>query len=100
MKRFDFMTTTESGVSVVARKQRHGRRAARRDEEVCRDLISQAFDREREHARVPRWPPEYESVFAHFFRCVCCGRVRGEELRREPRSEVCVYCVAEAGVGN
>lgn len=61
------------------------------------DLIARAFAREREHTRVLPWPPEYELVFAHCFNCVCCGKTRGEELRREPTSEVCIHCVAAAG---
>jgi hypothetical protein len=64
-----------------------------------RDLIERAFDREWEHSRVRR-PPEYDAAVHHLFRCVCCGRVRGDEKRREPDSEVCVHCVAEAGVLN
>jgi hypothetical protein len=69
-------------------------------EDNFRDRIARSLEREREHAQVPRWPPEYDSVFAHFFWCVCCGRTRGEELRREPASEVCVHCVAAAGFWN
>lgn len=64
------------------------------------DAITRAFEREREHARIPRWPPEYDTVWAHVFRCDCCGRVRREEDRREPRSEICVYCVLAAELPN
>ncbi len=62
------------------------------------DRIARAFEREREHRRV--LVPECDSAFAHVFWCVCCGRLRGEEERREPRSEVCVRCVREAGFWN
>jgi hypothetical protein len=62
-----------------------------------RDLIALAFAREREARRWLRWPLEYDSVYAHVFKCVCCGKTRPEEHRREPRSEVCVHCVREAG---
>ena len=63
------------------------------------DLIMRAFAREREARRVVR-PMEYETVLAHVFRCACCGKIRPEEERREPRSEVCLSCVREAGFLN
>ena len=60
-------------------------------------MIGKAFSREREHRRV-LWPPtEFHSARARVFRCVCCGRPRREEERREPESEVCVRCVRAAG---
>jgi hypothetical protein len=65
-----------------------------------RDWIGESFAREREARRIVRWPPEYESVFAHVFKCVCCGRTRPEEERREPHSDVCLSCVRAAGFGN
>ena len=61
-----------------------------------RDLLRAALDREREHRRIRR-PPETDTSWAHVFRCVCCNRLRREEYRREPDSEVCVLCVAAAG---
>ena len=70
----------------------------RKAEEPLKDPIARAFKREREHARVG--PPESETVWAHAFRCVCCGRIRGGRERREPRSQVCMRCVAEAGFWN
>jgi hypothetical protein len=39
-------------------------------------------------------------VWEHVFRCVCCGRLRGDQERREPRSLVCIRCVREAGFWN
>ena len=62
------------------------------------DRIARAIEREREHARVG--VPEREAVWARAFRCVCCGRLRGDQERREPRSEVCMRCVHEAGYLN
>lgn len=44
--------------------------------------------------------PERDAVWARAFRCVCCGRLRGDQERREPASEVCVRCVHEAGYLN
>jgi hypothetical protein len=61
------------------------------------DLIGTAVAREREHRRVPALPLEFEWVYRRTFKCVCCGRLRPEEARREPRSCVCSYCVGEAG---
>ncbi len=63
-----------------------------------KDRIARAFEREREYRRV--LTPECDSVLAHVFQCVCCGRVRGEEERREPRSCLCMRCVREAGFWN
>lgn len=92
-RRFDLMETTE-------RQLRKGRRrpVKRKAEEPLRDPIARAFEREREHARVA--VPEREAVWAHAFRCVCCGRMRGEQERREERSLVCIRCVREAGYWN
>ena len=87
------MRTTEQ-------QRRKGRRRPVRRKAVgtFQDRIAQAYDREREHARVG--PPESETVWAQAFRCVCCGKLRGGRDRREPRSEVCAWCVAEAGFWN
>ncbi len=63
-----------------------------------RDRIARAFAREVDHARVST--PECDTVMDHVFRCVCCGRLRGEEERREPRSGLCIRCVREAGFWN
>jgi hypothetical protein len=65
-----------------------------------RDPIALAFAREREARRYLPWPMEQDSVHWHVFRCVCCGKVRSDEERREPESEVCVRCVGEAGFVN
>ncbi len=78
------------------RMNTHGNQPAAKPGE-SEDRIAQAFRREREHARIPRWPPELDTVWAHVFRCECCGRLRHEEERREPRSEICIRCVRDAG---
>lgn len=67
-------------------------------DEGYKDPLTRAVAREREHARVG--VPEREAVWARAFRCVCCGRLRGDQERREPRSEVCMRCVHEAGYWN
>lgn len=67
-------------------------------DEGYQDRIAKAVEREREHRRVSA--PERDSVAGHLFRCVCCGRVRSEEERREPKSELCMRCVREAGFWN
>ena len=87
-------------METTKRQRRTGRRrpVRRKAEEPLKDPIARAFEREREHARVG--PPESETVWAHAFRCVCCGKLRGGRDRREPRSEVCAWCVAEAGFWN
>ena len=64
------------------------------------DRLQVAFERERDHRRQPRWPLEMEAAWLHSFRCVCCNRLRPEEHRREQASEVCVFCVREAGMEN
>jgi len=61
------------------------------------DLLQRAVERERNHKLPLRWALEQDSVWDHVFACVCCERVRGEEERREPRSEVCIRCVRAAG---
>ncbi|HWV98532.1 MAG TPA: hypothetical protein VNZ64_02450 [Candidatus Acidoferrum sp.] len=65
-----------------------------------RDPIALAFAREREARRILKWPLEYDSVYAHVFKCVCCEKIRPEEERREPGSEVCLCCVRAAGFVN
>ena len=67
---------------------------------VAVDFLGRAVTREREHVQQPWMPLEVDSVWMHVFRCVCCGRKRRIEERREPRSEVCVRCVREAGYEN
>lgn len=69
------------------------------DTEGYQDRITRAFRRERGDG-MPRLKPECETVWAHVFRCVCCGRLRDERERREPASEVCIRCVREAGFDN
>jgi hypothetical protein len=83
---------TNTGNRKVRRARRFKHKAR-----VGSDCISRAFARERENRRFLRWPMECETVLAHVFRCVCCGRLRSEEERREPQSEVCVSCVRDAG---
>jgi hypothetical protein len=63
-----------------------------------RDRIARAVAREREQVRAAM--PECETALDHVFRCVLCGRVRGDEERREPGSEVCLRCVEDAGFWN
>jgi hypothetical protein len=61
------------------------------------DRLERAFERERWHRRVQPLPVSFDTVQAHVFVCVCCGRRRRDEDRREPDSEVCVQCVQAAG---
>jgi hypothetical protein len=61
------------------------------------DPIGRAVARESEHKRIVPLPLEFDCVLAHVFKCVCCGRTRREEDRREPASEVCAGCVRFAG---
>ena len=64
------------------------------------DEIEKAFAREREARRWVMPALEQYSAFAHVFKCVCCGRTRPDEQRREPESEVCLKCVQMAGFDN
>ncbi len=64
------------------------------------DRMALAIRREREHRRAPVPVPECDSAWVHTFECVCCGKVRGEQRRREPGSDVCVFCEREAGIFN
>jgi hypothetical protein len=64
------------------------------------DAIGRAFKREREAGFWPVWQPEALLTIPGAFRCVCCGRSRRGDQRREPQSEVCVICVVEAGFRN
>lgn len=79
-----------------SRRRRQRRIWARFAPAPWRDRIAAAFAREREARRCVA-PLEYESALAHVFECACCGRIRREEERREPDSEVCVRCVRAAG---
>lgn len=63
------------------------------------DVLVLAFERERRHWQLVPWPMEMDAVMAHVFCCVCCGRMRSEEERREPRSLVCMRCERAAGFG-
>lgn len=67
--------------------------------EMFSDPITRAIARNGELRRVV-FPMECESAEADVFRCVCCGKVRGDAQRREHWSEVCVKCVEEAGFFN
>jgi hypothetical protein len=64
------------------------------------DPLARAVARERESVRVPPWPLEEDCVIDHVFRCVCCGRLRGDQERRESASLICIRCVREAGIFN
>jgi hypothetical protein len=64
------------------------------------DVIGRAFAREREAKFWPVWQPEFVRLPPGAFRCVCCGRTRRADQRREPQSEVCVHCVRDAGFWN
>jgi hypothetical protein len=64
---------------------------------VQSDAIARAFKREREARRWLVWQPEFIVMRPAEFKCVCCGRNRKAEERREPESEVCVRCVRVAG---
>jgi hypothetical protein len=64
---------------------------------IIPDCLARAFERERWHRRVLYLPVSFDTARAHVFECVCCGRCRREEDRREPDSEVCIQCVNEAG---
>jgi hypothetical protein len=68
-------------------------------DEPFRDPITRAWAREREARRWVRHLEE-ECWLEHLFQCVCCGKLRPDEKRREPESEVCLHCVAEAGLWN
>ena len=97
------MSATDERVSPAASKRRCRKKGPRwpavpREDTGYLDRIARAVEREREHARVG--VPERDAVWAHAFRCVCCGKLRGEQERREPRSEVCMRCVHEAGYLN
>jgi hypothetical protein len=64
------------------------------------DRIGRAFARERDARFWPVWQPEFIKLPPGAFKCVCCGRSRKAEERREPESEVCVQCVRAAGFEN
>ena len=113
-KQFNFMKTnetefvvTDAGLRLRAPKRQKRCRGmggamppVPLDPEGYQDRIAQALGREQEHRRVPFLVPECDTVWAHVFRCVCCGRLRGEQERREPESEVCIRCVRDAGFRN
>src|SRR5512133_1431696 len=101
MRQFDFMRTTETTfldrkkTGLVPARDYWGKRRRRRsrpalwvpaDAGTYQDRIAQAVAREREHRRLVM--PERGTVLDHVFQCVCCGRIRGDEERREPASEV------------
>ena len=122
MKRFDCMKTTENTRSSTEEKREWKRRheaaladlrRLKAEERAGRvavmwcpagdsylDRMASAIQRERDHRRVPVPVPECESAWVHTFECVCCGKVREEKRRREPDSEVCVFCEREAGIFN
>jgi hypothetical protein len=64
------------------------------------DLIAAAFHRELEARFWPVWQPDFIRLPPGAFKCVCCGRNRKAEERREPESEVCMRCVRAAGFEN
>src|SRR5689334_4228703 len=105
MKRFDFMKTINAGVLAAGGSQAWRKmntevfRSSRRQRSSKQpvkwwvgrgylDRLARAVEREREHRRVGTL--ECDSVAEHVFRCVCCGKVRGDQERREPESEVCI----------
>jgi hypothetical protein len=47
--------------------------------------------------RVEVPPLENDTVHWHVFKCELCGRVRNEDDRREPDSEICRFCEEDAG---
>jgi hypothetical protein len=80
-----------------------GRRGGRRPtllvvNEVFSDPITRAIARNRDLRQAG--VPERDSVFDHVFRCVCCGKVRSDEERQGPRSQLCLRCVQDAGFFN
>ena len=60
-----------------------------------RDLLARAIERERDSKR--QVTMEQFTSFGHAFKCELCGKWRPDELRREPRSEICLSCVEDAG---
>ena len=60
------------------------------------EFLFKALKRDRELQR-PAWPMELHSSYDHVFRCELCNRLRRDEQRREPDSEICIKCVEEAG---
>ena len=66
--------------------------------EMFSDPITRAITRNREVVQAE--VPERDTVWDHVFRCVCCGKLRGDEERQGPRSEVCLRCVQDAGFWN
>jgi hypothetical protein len=43
------------------------------------------------------FPASFHCSRERVFRCELCNRLRPEEQRREPESEICIKCVEEAG---
>jgi len=91
-------------VAAKERKDRKGRRRAEyrlstAGDEPFGDPITRAWAREREARRWLSWPEDHNRL-GRVFQCVCCGRVRSEEERREPRTCLCIRCVREAGFWN
>ncbi len=76
-------------------RERRGKDGMKRDLLVT-DRIGRAFAREREARFWPVWQPTFSVVHSAVFKCVCCGRQRRAEERRESESEVCVHCVRAA----
>jgi len=64
------------------------------------DTIGKAFAREREARFWPVWQTGVVVMHAAIFKCVCCGKQRRSDERREPKSEVCIRCVRAAGYLN
>jgi hypothetical protein len=91
--------------SSAAKERKEGKRRRRKaaspeaNEEGFSDPITRALKRNREATRYVRFP-EGECWLDRVFQCVCCGKWRPNNNRREPRSEVCLHCVAEAGFWN
>jgi hypothetical protein len=82
------------------RRQRRGSLTLSYQPSTIKDLIHAAWARECEAGRLA-WPPmEETNAERGVFRCVCCGKTRGDEQRREPDSEVCRSCERAAGFLN
>jgi hypothetical protein len=94
------------GQGSFAAKEHKDRKRRRRkagslepDLEAFSDPITRALARNREATSCVGFL-EGDWWADHVFECVCCGRLRGEQERREPRSSLCIRCVREAGFWN
>jgi len=58
------------------------------------DMLERALTRS---GMITARDPRFSDGASERFRCVCCGRLRATNERREPASEVCIRCVEDAG---